>query len=140
MARVTFKENQPIQALSGTLGDITFRTMYGVTHMYRRAEAELPKNATRKQRAQYKQRMIIDQCVMLIQSQIEDMETALAMRSKIKDRFRYLYKQYAPEIKARTKLQIAMMRAYHERYDQENGTRMDRENQVTSPLKVRKSV
>ena len=27
MAKVSFKENQPIQSLSGTVGNITFRTM-----------------------------------------------------------------------------------------------------------------
>ena len=58
MAKVHFKPNQPIQSLSGTLGSVTFRTVNGQTQAFQRPEPVLPKNPTRKQRAQFKQRTI----------------------------------------------------------------------------------
>ena len=86
----------------------------------------LPKNPTREQRDQFTRRTIIDQCVSILQSNIPDMQDAIAMRSKIKDRIRFLYKKFAPTIKARTKLQKAIMTEYYARFGTENGPRMDR--------------
>lgn len=113
MARITFNPNQPIQSLSGTLGDMTFRTVNGRTHVFRREEPVLPKNPTRKQRAQFKQRTIINNCISILQSQYEDIQEAMAMRPKIKDRLTYLYKKYVKDIKAPTKLQRAIMTEYY---------------------------
>ncbi|MBR0194905.1 MAG: hypothetical protein IJQ32_01485 [Paludibacteraceae bacterium] len=116
MAKVTFNPNQPIQALSGSIGDITFRTMNGHTFMYRTEEPVLPKNATRKQRAQFRQRSIVNQCVMNLQEQIPDIEKALAMRTTIRNRILRLYKLLSPGVKAPTKLQAAIMSAYYRRF------------------------
>ena len=116
MAKVHFKPNQPIQSLSGTLGSVTFRTVNGQTQAFQRPEPVLPKNPTRKQRAQFKQRNIINNCLDILQSQIPDIQEAIAMRPKIKERLRYLYKTFAPTIKARTKLQKAIMSEYYARF------------------------
>ena len=125
MARISFKENQPIQSLSGTVGNITFRTMNGRTYAYGRTEPVLPKNPTRKQRARFKQQTIINYCLDILQSQIPDIQEAISMRPKIKERLRYLYKTFAPTIKARTKLQKAIMTEYYARFS------------VTSPYQSR---
>ena len=117
MAKVHFKPNQPIQSLSGTLGSVTFRTVNGQTQAFQRPEPVLPKNPTRKQRALYKRRSIIDQCITILQSQYEDMQVAIAMRPKIKQRLTYLYKTFAPDIKAPTKLQKRIMTEYYARFN-----------------------
>lgn len=116
MAQITFNPNQPIQALSGTVGGVTFRTMYGRTYVHSRTEPVLPENPTRQQRERFKQRTIIDQCVDILQSQYEDMQIAIAMRPKIRDRIVRLYKKYAPTIKARTKLQRKIMTEYYQKF------------------------
>ncbi len=113
MAKVTFNPNQPIQALSGTLGDLTFRTVNGRTHVFQRPEPVLPKNPTRKQRAQFKQQTLINNCINILQSQYEDIREAMAMRPIIKDRLTYLYKKYVKDIKAPIKLQRAIMTEYY---------------------------
>ena len=115
MAKVEFKEGQPVQSLSGKIGSIVFKTMNGRTFVHEVAMPELPDNATRKQKAAYKRKMIIEQCVEIIQREMELTE-ALAMRKKIHDRIRILYDKYAPEIKARTKLQCKIMGEYRARY------------------------
>ena len=127
MAHVTFNPNQPIQALSGNIGNVFFRTRNGQTYMFSKDDPVLPKNATRQQRAQFKRRQIIDQCVMILQEQISDLEKALAMRTTIRNRIVRLYNQFSKEIKARTKLQRAIMREYYAQYT-ENVSRMDRES------------
>ena len=131
MARVKLMPG--IESLSGTIGDVTFRTMNGKTFMHRKAEPVLPKNATRKQKAQYRKRVIINQCVVLVQAEMENVFAALEQRKKIYDAIRRLYDRYAPEIKARTKLQKAILSAYWER---ENGTEMHRENIGNGSVKV----
>lgn len=116
MARITFAKDQPIQSLSGSLGRITYRTVNGHTFVYRRNNPELPKNPTRKQRAQFKKRTIIDNCVSILQSQIKDIQEAITMRPKIKERLRSLYDKFEPTIKAPTKLQKAIMSEYYVRF------------------------
>jgi len=116
MAKVTFNPNQPIQSLSGSMGKITFRTINGKTFVHERCAPELPKNPTRQQRARFKQRTIIDSCLTILQSQIDDIQEAISMRSTIKDRLVYLYKKFEPAIKARTKLQKAIMAEYYARF------------------------
>ena len=115
MARVTFKENQPIQALSGTIGCITYRTMNGKTFVHARREPELRKNASRKERAAYKERMIVNECVRIIQDEMEDFVAAIQARPAIRAAMKRYYRLYSPEIKARTKLQREMLRAYRMR-------------------------
>ena len=131
MARIIFKEGSRVQSLSGKIGNLTYRTAGGKTFVFATEVPELPKDATRKQKSQYKKRMIIDQCVVIIQRQM-DLEVALAMRQKLRDRMDYLYKSLAPKIKARTKLQKAMMTEYYKRFSIENDTEAIRK-QLTIP-------
>ena len=138
MAHVTFNPNQPIQSLSGTVGNRTFKTRNGKTYMTQLPAPVLPKNATPKQRAQYKRLRMIDQCVMIIQGQIPDIREAIAMRSKIKDRLMYLYNKYVKEIKAPTKLQKAIMEEYDARYI-EKVSKNSRESLENDSVKSRKS-
>ena len=123
MARVKLMAG--IERISGTIGNVTFYTRNGKTFMTKRSEPELPKNATRKQRAQHKKRTIVNACVELVQVQMDDMLEAIEKRKKIRDRMCYLYEKLSPEIKGRTKLQKAIMSAY---YEGENVSGMHREN------------
>ena len=116
MAKVTFNPNQPIQSLSGSMGKITFRTINGKTFVHERQAPELPKNPTRQQRARFKQRTIIDSCLAILQSQIDDIQEAINMRAKIRDRIVRLYKKHAPLIKAPTKLQRAILTEYAQKF------------------------
>ena len=116
MARITFAKNQPIQSLSGNLGPISFRTRNGQTFMFTTPDPVLPKNPTRQQRAQYRQRKIVDYCVKMIQSQIHDIQQALAMRNTIHERIKRLYKRLSPTIKATTKLQRAILTEYAQKF------------------------
>lgn len=134
MAKVTFNPDQPIQSLSGSVGDITFRTVNGKTQLIRRADPVLPKNPTRQERALHKRRTIIDQCIAILQSQYEDMQVAIAMRPKIKERLTYLYGKFVKDIKAPTKLQKAIMSAYYARFEVGNGPTLDRENTENGPI------
>ena len=136
MARVIFKNGGRIQKLSGKVGDLTYRTVGNKTFVFSNEVPELPKDATRKQKSQYKKRMIIDQCVTLVQRQM-DLEVALAMRQKLRDRMDYLYKRLAPKIKAKTKLQKAIMTEYYSRFSIENDSRMVREKLGIDPMKAR---
>ena len=116
MAKVTFNPDSPIQALSGTLGNLTFRTINGRTFVHERTEPVLPKHPSRQQRARFKQRTIINSCIAILQSRYEDIQEAIAMRNTIKDRLNHLYKKHAAHIKAPTKLQRAIMTDYYARF------------------------
>ena len=116
MARVTFKKDQPIQSLSGSIGNIEFRTINGKTFVHERCEPELPKDATRKEKAQFRRRMIVQQCVTILQNEMEDVQAAIAERTRIKDRIQRLYDKYVHEIPARTKLQRRIMGEYRVKY------------------------
>lgn len=114
MARVELMPG--IESISGTVGNLTFRTVNGKTFVHEKAEPVLPEKPTREERAKYKRDVIIDQCVRILQSEIEDLTKAVGMRPKIRSRLMSLYKRYAPEIKARTKLQRKMMTEYRAKY------------------------
>ena len=116
MAKIKFKEGQPIQSLSGTIGNISYRTVNGRTFVHSRPLPKLPKNPTRQQRALFKRRTIINNCISILQGQIPDIQEAMTMRNKIRDRLSYLYKIYAPTIKAPTKLLKAIMTEYYARF------------------------
>ena len=78
MAKVEFKRNQPVQELSGTYGEATFRTLPDgrtVVHI-RRADR------------------IIDECVAQIQLHMGDMREAIAQRRAIQKRVARLYGKY----------------------------------------------
>ena len=68
MAKVTFEKGQPIQALSGTVGRLTFRTQNGRSFVRVRPEPTLPKNPTREQIARFKKQTIINNCLTILQS------------------------------------------------------------------------
>ena len=121
MAKVTLMPG--IERISGTIGDVTFFTRNGKTFMSKRSEPVLPKTATSKQKAQYRKRVMVNECVVLIQSQMDNMLDAIEKRKKIRDRISYLYAKLSPEIKARRKLQKAIIMAY---YEGENASEMHR--------------
>lgn len=140
MARVTFIKGQRIRNLSGQMGNLRYRTVGGKTFLYQTEEAELPKDATRKEKRLHKRKCIVNQCVELIQRQMGDLEVALAMRPKIRDRMVSLYDRFAPKIKARTKLQRAMMTEYGARFSIENDSILVREKLGIDPMTKRKEL
>ena len=108
-----------IESISGTVGNLTFRTVNGKTFVHEKTEPVLPEKPTRQERAKYKRDVIIDQCVRILQGEIEDLREAMRMRPKIRSRLMSLYRRYAPEIKARTKLQRKIMTEYRAKYQPE---------------------
>ena len=117
MARVTFKEGQPIQSLSGKLGNYVFRTINGVTRVHVQQIPALAKDATRAEKRKHRRRVMIEACVGLLQNEMEDVVAAIELRTKIKDRIRRLYDTYAAEIKAPTKLQKRIMSEYRAKHN-----------------------
>ena len=128
MAQIQFKKDQPIQALSGTFGNITFKTVNGRTFGRSRVTPGLPKNASDEERATYKKRTIINTCISILQGEIADLQEAITMRPKIKKRVDYLYQKYVAQIKASSKLQKAIMTEYHSRFDTEKSTTKHRDS------------
>ena len=118
MARVEFKEDSPIQSLSGTIGNLTFRTRNGKTTVFHRYEAELAPEASRAERRRYKREQMVRNCVAILQNEMEDIQVAIAQRPKIRERILYLYKKYEKEIKAPTKLQKKIMCEYRAKWCQ----------------------
>lgn len=116
MARVTFKPGQPIQSLSGTIGNLTYRTVYGQTFVHLAREVKLPENPTRADKERFRRLTIANQCVCILQEEISDLQESLRMRPKIRERILGLYKRYHKEIKARTKLQKKIMEEYRKRW------------------------
>lgn len=131
MAHIEFKEGQPIQALSGNLGSVAFRTRNGKTFMFTSPEPVLPKHPTRLQREQYRQRKIVNFCVKTIQSQIPDIQQALAMRNTIHERIKRLYKRLSPTIKSSPKLHRAILNEYAQKFSRSESGQC-RENIGTS--------
>ena len=112
MAKITFNPNQPIQSLSGTLGCNTFRTRNGRTFMYRNIDPVLPKNPTPQQREKFRQQTIVDFCLSIVQKRISDIQEAMNMRKKLRDRIMRLYKRLAPTIKSNVKLRLKILSEY----------------------------
>ena len=109
MAHVTL--SPLISSLSGTIGDMTFRTRNGQTSVFQKNPPRLPANATRKQKAKYKKQLIVDQCIKILQDEIGDILVAISRRQAIKKKVEYWYDKLAPQIKAKTKLQKAIIDA-----------------------------
>ncbi|MBO4371134.1 MAG: hypothetical protein J5808_07250 [Paludibacteraceae bacterium] len=83
MARVTFKPDQPVQALSGTYGNAVFRTLpSGQTVVSFRPLGD--DNLPRPQR-------VIERCTADIQVAMGDMREAIDQREAIKKRVGTLY-------------------------------------------------
>lgn len=114
MARVVLMPG--VESISGTIGNKVFRTINGKTFVYGKAEAVLRPHASMKEKKQYKKRVIVDECVELIQSEMEDVLGAIRMRKKIRDCISRIYDKHAPTIRARTKLQGAIMSEYRSKH------------------------
>ena len=115
MARVTFKAGQPIQSLSGTIGNLTYRTINGKTFVRVRGEVELASNASTEAKAAYRRKMIVDECVRIIQEEISDMAAAIQARAGIRAAMKRYYDQFSTETGSRLKLQAKMLEAYRNR-------------------------
>ena len=107
MARVLLQDG--IAGISGTLGNMTFRTMNGKTFVRSKARKELPPDATRAEKKAYQRAEIINQCVEILQQEIGDWRKAVEARKAIREKVVYYYEKYAPEIRARTKLQAKIL-------------------------------
>lgn len=121
MARVELMPG--IKSISGTIGNLTFRTRGGKTFVYSKLDPELPRRATRAQRELWLRRMVLDRCVRLIQSDYEDMYEAIRQRPLIRQRLVTLYAKYRVETSARTKLQKQIMQEYGQRYGRDGGVK-----------------
>ena len=112
-----------IQSISGTIGNLTFRTRGGKTFVYSNLAPELPRRATRAQREQWLRRMVLEQCIRQIQSDYADMYEAIRQRPLIRQRLVTLYAKYRVETSARTKLQKQIMQEYSQRYVRDGGVK-----------------
>lgn len=115
MARVTFKAGQPIQSLSGTIGNLTYRTINGKTFVRVRGEVGLASNASTEAKAAYRRKTIVDECVRIIQEEIGDMAVAIQARAGIRAAMKRYYDQFSTETGSRLKLQAKMLEAYRNR-------------------------
>lgn len=118
MARVHLKPG--MGNLSGTVGNLTFRTINGKTFVFEKMQAVLPENASREEKRRYKKRLMIDACLLILQQPIDDLHEAIRLRPKMRLRLSHLYDRYCGEIKARTKLQKKIMSEYYSRYCLDN--------------------
>ena len=134
MAHVTL--SPLISSLSGTIGDMTFRTRNGQTSVFQKNPPRLPANATRKQKAKYKKQVIVDQCIKILQDEIGDILIAIERRHAIKQKVEYWYDKLAPKIKAKTKLQDAIIDACK---DTGNVSRLDRDFLENGSEKLQKN-
>ena len=116
MARIELMPG--IKSISGTIGNLTFRTRGGKTFVHAKAEAELPSRATRQQREKWLRTSVLDECVRIVQEDYEDMFEAIRQRPLIRQRLALLYAKYRAETSGRTKLQKKMLEAYHRHYRQ----------------------
>lgn len=123
MARIELMPG--IASISGTVGDFTFRTINGKTYVHRRNELELPEDATREEKRQYRRQHMIRQCVRILQDEMGDFERAIQMRLKLKSRIEGLYDKYCKEIKAPTKLQRKIMQEYRSKWSK-SGESLDK--------------
>ena len=131
MARVKLMPG--IESISGKVGKMVFRTINGKTYVHEAGGPVLPADASRQEKAAYRKRVVVEECVYLIQKEMQNTLEAIRQHKKIYDRVRRLYDRFSPKIKARTKLQKAIMSAY---YEPVNDPKLDRENKVNGPLKV----
>lgn len=117
MAHVTFKKGQPIQSLSGTIGNLTFRTVNGKTFVREKPKYVLPKRPTERDKERYRRSWVLDYCVATIQELEPDTETAIRNRPKIYKRFASLYNKYRDSF-PQSRLYIAslLINQYRERY------------------------
>ena len=113
MARILFNPNSPIKRLSGRYGNIVYQFRYGKQFLYGAAEPALPPHPTPEQRRIFRRQSIIEQCVNILQTQLEISQQAIDVRKTIKERITYLYNKYNPGSKAPTKLQKKIMTEYY---------------------------
>lgn len=116
MAQIKFNPKSGINHLSGTYGNMTYRTVNGKNFVHSKPQPVLPKNPTRKQRALYKKQLIVNECVRILQVNVGDLQEAIRLRPLIRQRIMRLYNKYQPTIKAPTKLQKAIMSDYYQKF------------------------
>ena len=126
MARVELMPG--IKSISGSIGNLTFRTMHGKTYVHEKAEPELPEEPTRKEKARHKRMVMIGRCVAMVQKDYADLYEAIRQRRKIYERVAHLYDKYHKTIKAPTKLMRKIMEEYRANNQAVNdeGSRMTR--------------
>ena len=113
MAQLLFNPNSPIKRLSGRYGNILYHFRYGKQHLSFLPEPVLPPHPTPEQRRLFRRQSIVEQCVNILQTQLELSQQAIDARKTIKNRITYLYNRYNPGIKAPTKLQKKIMTEYY---------------------------
>ena len=116
MARIELMPG--IESISGTIGNLTFRTRGGKTFVHAKSEVYLPLRATRQEREKWLRATILDRCVSIVQEECGDMHEAIRQRPLIRQRLAALYGTCRAETSAMTKLQQKMLEAYHRRYRQ----------------------
>ena len=102
-----------------------FRTRGDKVFAFAARQPELPNKPTRQQRALYKRALVINQCINILQDEFHDWTLALKVRPIMKNRLLRLYEKYAPDIKARTKLQGRILGEYRSKW---NSERLNRGN------------
>lgn len=113
MAKIIFNPNSPIQRLSGRYGNSLFVFKNGKQFLHGAKHPVLPKNPTSEQRRLFRRLTLIEQCVNILQTQIELSQQAIDARKIINDRITYLYDKYSSTIAAPTKLQKKIMTEYY---------------------------
>ena len=116
MAKIQLKEGTGITSLSGTYKGMTFKTLNGQVIGYVKPSVELKPDATRAEKARYRRHVMVDACVEILQDEMEDFLQAISLRRKMCDRLKRLYDSYAPEVRARRKLQKRILREYRARF------------------------
>lgn len=119
MARVELMPG--IQSISGSVGNLTFKTRNGKTYVYEKTVPELPEHPSRKEKNRHKRAVLIDRYVAMLQREYADIYEAIRQRKKIYERVASLYDKHSPNIKAPTKLMQKIMDEYHAKYQSVNG-------------------
>lgn len=128
MARVELMPG--IESISGTVGNLTFRTVNGKTVVHKKAKPLLPEKPTNQEKAKYKRATVIGQCVAMVQNGIGDLREAIAQRDMIRHRISRLYDRYVQETQSTAKLIQRIMAGYPE-----NGSKISRQSLDNGSMK-----
>lgn len=113
MARVYFKKNQPTQSLHGCYAGVIYReTATNNTSGFFKPSIDLPDDATAEQRAEYRRRVIIDNCERTAQLQMEDSQQAMKERRAIRMRLLRLYAKLNDDNLEESEVENKIMEAY----------------------------
>lgn len=116
MARVKLMPG--IESISGTIGNLTFRTCGGRTFVHAKVDPELPPRATRSQREKWLRTCVVNRCMRCIQGNYAEIREAISARALIRQRVVALYIMYRKETGSMTKLLKKVTMAYYEKYGQ----------------------